>query len=364
MVVEAIRWKGERLELLDQRHLPHEVSYLSLMDVSGVADAIRLMVVRGAPAIAVAAAFGVVLAARRALARGKPVLPAVREAVALLQDTRPTAVNLRYALEHMMRVVEAGAGLPVDLQVAQLEAEASALQSFDLAVNREIGARGAPLLERCTGVLTHCNTGTLATAGFGTALGVIRQAVLEGARFRVYVDETRPYLQGSRLTAWELVTEDIPATLLVDSAAAVLMAQGQLQAVIVGADRVAANGDVANKIGTYGLAVLAQAHQIPFYVAAPTATLDPGVSEGHEIPIEQRDGKEVTHVMDRRLAPAGVQVFNPAFDVTPARCITAIITEVGVLSPPFEGKILAAWRQGEERRARWRGEYPAAQRGG
>lgn len=352
MRVEAIRWKGERLELLDQRHLPHEVSYLSLTDVSGVADAIRLMVVRGAPAIAVAAAFGVVLAARRAHLRGKSVSGAVKEALALLQETRPTAVNLRHALEHMHRVMELGLSLPVDLQVAQLEAEAIAMQSFDLAVNREIGARGAPLLERCTGVLTHCNTGALATSGFGTALGVLRQAIHDGARFRVYVDETRPYLQGARLTAWELVTEDIPTTLLVDSAAAVLMQRREIQAVIVGADRIAANGDVANKIGTYGLAMLARAHDIPFYVAAPSSTLDPTVEVGDAIPIEQREAKEITHWQDKRIAPEGVAVFNPAFDVTPARCVSAIITEVGILTPPFDGQILRAWKQGDELRAR------------
>lgn len=345
-MVESIRWQGDRLELLDQRKLPQELAWLSLQDAAGVAEAIRGMAVRGAPAIGVAAAFGVVLAARKSLGRGKAIGPAVQAALSMLRETRPTAVNLNHALEQMEAVLWATERLPPDLQVARLEAEALALQALDLAVNRELGARGAPLLEKCTGILTHCNTGALATAGFGTALGMIRQAWQNGARFRVYADETRPYLQGARLTAWELVMENIPVTLLVDSSAAVLMAQRRVQAVLVGADRIAANGDVANKIGTYALALLAHHHGLPFYVAAPTSTLDPSVAAGEDIPIELRDAREVTHLGDQPIAPVGVDVFNPSFDVTPAHFITAIITEVAVLRPPFLGAIEQARKDG------------------
>ena len=340
--VEPIRWAGGELRLLDQRLLPLRESVARITDPAEVARAIRTMVVRGAPAIGVAAAFGLVLSVRQANRKKRPWRPAFEEAAAELGATRPTAVNLFWAIDRMRR---AAAALSDDPQEAafRLEKEALAIFEEDVRANRAMGAHGAKLLPEGS-VLTHCNAGALATAGFGTALGVVRAAVAAGKRIHVFVDETRPFLQGARLTAWELMRDRIPCTLITDGMAASLMAAGKVQASIVGADRIAANGDVANKIGTYGIAVLSRAHRIPFYVAAPVSTVDPTIRTGKRIPIEERDGREVTHVMGTRVAPHGVPVSNPSFDVTPARYVTAIVTERGVLRPPFGPAIRALFR--------------------
>jgi methylthioribose-1-phosphate isomerase len=312
--VQPIRWRGDRLELLDQRLLPDQAVYVTCRSAADVAAAIRDMVVRGAPAIGCAAAFGVVLS------RGSP------ESFEVLAKSRPTAVNLFWALERMKKAQD-------------LEAEAIAIYDEDLAANRAIGRLGAELIRERSRVMTHCNTGALATAGYGTALGVIRAS--KGKNISVIANETRPYLQGARLTAWELVQEGIPCTLITDSMAGHLMSKGEVDVVIVGADRVAANGDVANKIGTYPLAVLAKRHGIPFYVAAPLSTFDPKIADGSRIPIEERPAAEVTGYRGTRWAPEGVSVRNPAFDVTPAELITAIISEKGIASPPYRESIAA-----------------------
>ena len=312
--VQPIRWRGDRLELLDQRLLPDKTEYLACRSAEEVARAIRDMVVRGAPAIGCAAAFGVVLS------KGSS------GSFEVLAKSRPTAVNLFWALERMKKAKD-------------LEAEAIAIYDEDLAANRAMGKLGAELIPEAARVMTHCNTGALATAGYGTALGVIRAS--KGKNISVIANETRPYLQGARLTAWELVQEGIPCTLITDSMAGHLMSKGEVDVVIVGADRIAANGDVANKIGTYPLAVLAKRHGIPFYVAAPLSTFDPKIPDGSRIPIEERPAAEVTGYRGTRWAPEGVSVRNPAFDVTPAELITAIISEKGIASPPF-GKSIAA----------------------
>jgi len=310
--VEPIRWKGDRLELLDQRLLPGKTTYVTCRTAQQVAKAIRDMVVRGAPAIGCAAAFGVVL--------GK----GSKAAYAALAKSRPTAVNLFWALERMKKA-------------GDLQAEARAIFEEDLAANRELGRLGAALIPEHARVMTHCNTGALATAGYGTALGVIRSS--KSKKVSVIANETRPYLQGARLTAWECVQERIPCTLITDNMAGHMMARGEVDLVIVGADRIAANGDVANKIGTYTLAVLASRHGIPFYVAAPLSTFDPSIPDGSGIPIEERPADEVTGYKGSRWAPRGVKVRNPAFDVTPAELITAIITERGVILRPDREKI-------------------------
>jgi methylthioribose-1-phosphate isomerase len=332
---KTIEWNGDALLLLDQRILPIKEFVRRCPDAASVADAIRTMVVRGAPAIGVTAAFGLVLAAQGAVRRKKPWRPLFRKAAEELASTRPTAVNLFWAIDRMTRVADA---LPEDDAAgaaARLEREALAIYAHDVEVNQSMGAHGAKLLKSGDSVLTHCNAGALATAEYGTALGVIRAAVAAGKRLHVFVDETRPWLQGARLTAWELMKDDIPCTLITDSMAASLMAKGRIQSAVVGADRVAANGDVANKIGTYGVAVLCRAHKIPLYVAAPISTIDPRIRNGSQIPIEEREGNEVTHLMGARIAPAGVPVYNPAFDVTPARLVSAIVTEKGVLRSPY-----------------------------
>jgi len=333
-----MQWKGNALLLRDQRALPSVESMRRYTDPAGVADAIRTMVVRGAPAIGVAAAFGLVLAVRDARRKGKPWRAAFGKAASRLAGTRPTAVNLFWAIERMRKVA---ASLPDDpaAAFARLEREAIAVFDEDVAANRAMGAHGAKLLPRKGSVLTHCNAGALATAGYGTALGVIRAAVSAGKDIHVYVDETRPFLQGARLTAWELSKDRIPCTLITDNMSASLFAAGRIDAVVVGADRIAANGDVANKVGTYGVAVLSRVHRVPFYVAAPLSTIDPALRSGASIPIEERDPSEVTHLAGRRVAPAGVKAYNPAFDVTPARYVTAIVTEKGLLGPPYSGSI-------------------------
>jgi methylthioribose-1-phosphate isomerase len=324
--VQAIRFCGDRLELIDQRLLPAQLRYHVYRSAAEVAEAIRAMVVRGAPAIACAAAFGLALEARR-LEQTEAGERRARldQALSLLAGSRPTAVNLGWALRRMSLVLDDGAD--------RLVAEAEAILREDLENNRRLGEHGAPLLRDGSTVLTHCNAGALATAGHGTALGVIRSAIQAGKRISVLADETRPYLQGARLTAWELAEDGIPVTLITDSMAGHFMQRGEVQAVIVGCDRVAANGDVANKIGTYMVAVLARRHRIPFYVACPLATIDPATPSGEAIPIEERASEEVTDIGGVRWAPAGVKARHPAFDVTPAELVTALITERGVVTP-------------------------------
>jgi methylthioribose-1-phosphate isomerase len=307
MTVEPIRWHGDRLDLLDQRLLPDQTVYVTCRTAAEVAQAIRDMVVRGAPAIGCAAAFGVVLSKGTA------------QSYEVLAKSRPTAVNLFWALERMKKAKD-------------LKAEAEAIFAEDLAANRALGKLGAELLPNGARVMTHCNAGALATAGYGTALGVVRAA--KEKNISVIACETRPYLQGARLTAYEMVQEGIPVTLVTDSMAGHLMSRGEIDAVVVGADRIAANGDVANKIGTYAIAVLARRHGIPFYVAAPLSTFDPEIPDGSHIPIEERPAAEVTGYRETRWAPEGVSVRNPAFDVTPAELVTGIICEKGVVLSP------------------------------
>ena len=330
--VTAIRWTGDAasgtLELLDQRLLPLEETWLSFQTAHATADAIRDMVVRGAPAIGLTAAYGVVLAAQElgsSLSR-----EALEPALRTLADARPTAVNLHWALERMRGVFD-----EADVTLERLFDEAEAIRREDIAANIAMGDLGAALLPNDCRVLTHCNTGSLATAGYGTALGVIRSAFRDGKLKEVFADETRPYLQGARLTMWELMKDNIPSTLLSDNMAAWMMRQGEIDAVIVGADRIAENGDTANKIGTYGLAVLCKHHGIPFYVAAPISTVDLGTSDGTQIPIEERSTEEVVLVRETRIAPEGAAARHPAFDVTPGTLISAIITERGVVKAPY-----------------------------
>ena len=326
MAVDTLRWTGAALELLDQRALPERIEYVVCRTAADTARAIRQMVVRGAPAIGCAAAFGIALESKRTAG-----LDAAFEALA---RSRPTAVNLFWALERMRRALtQRGA--------SSLEKEALAIYQEDLAVNHAIGAHGAELVPDRARIMTHCNAGALATAGHGTALGVVRSARDQGKSVSVVANETRPFLQGARLTAWEMVQERIPVTLVTDSMAGFLMSRGEVDLLIVGADRVAANGDVANKIGTYTLAVLAQRHGLPFYVAAPLSTFDLGIADGASIPIEERPADEVTGYRGSRWAPDGVAVRNPAFDVTPAQLVTAIITERGVMRAPSRNGVAA-----------------------
>lgn len=330
----ALDWTGDCLRLLDQRRLPQEVVWVECRTPEEVADAIRAMVVRGAPAIGVAAAFGMVLAAQRALEHSLALPTVLDHAYQVLAAARPTAVNLFWALDRMRRVAtDFSDKMSV---VAALEREALSIFREDYEVNRRMGEHGATLLPDGARVLTHCNTGSLATAGWGTALGVIRTGYRQGKVALVWVDETRPFLQGARLTMWELQQEGIPAKLIVDGAAAWVMRQGWVDAVLVGADRIARNGDVANKIGTYMLAVLAHRHGIPFYVVAPTSTIDLKTPDGSAVPIEERHPDEVRRWSGVPVAPEGADVFNPAFDVTPAELVTAVITEKGVVRPPYE----------------------------
>jgi methylthioribose-1-phosphate isomerase len=338
-MIAPIRWERHRLLLLDQRLLPVEERMREYTRWRDVADAIRTLVVRGAPAIGCAAAFGVVLAARQSAAPdGEELVADLEEAIKGLAATRPTAVNLFWALDRMRRVAEAHRALPVPALRERLLGEAQAILDEDLAGNKALGAHGAALVPERARILTHCNAGALATAGYGTALGVIRAAHEHGRVALVWVDETRPVMQGSRLTAWEMVKEGIPHRLISDVAAGFVMKQGEVDLVIVGADRIAANGDTANKIGTYSVAVLAQHHNIPFYVAAPSSTIDPSIPSGAAIPIEERGGDEVRRIGDRQTAPAETPVYNPAFDVTPAELIAGIITERGVFRFPYSFK--------------------------
>lgn len=336
MRFKTIEWKGDHIRLLDQRKLPLEVRYLNCKDASSIAKAIRTMAIRGAPAIGVAAAMGIALAARKIRSNRPEIFrQKIEEVCHLMGETRPTAVNLFWAIERMRRALNQPPSEDVEGLKSKLEREALRIYREDLKINHKIGENGKILIQDGVGVLTHCNAGGLATAGYGTALGVLRAAWAEGKRFHVYVDETRPLLQGARLTAWELVQEKIPATVITDNMAGWLMEKGKINLVLVGADRIARNGDTANKIGTYSLAVLANWHNIPFYVAAPASTFDLNLSSGKGIPIEERAGEEITHIAGRRVTPGGVKAFNPAFDVTPHSLIEGIITEKGILRKPF-----------------------------
>ena len=334
--IEPVRWSSDRLVLLDQTRLPIEEVDRVCASWEDVADAIRTLVVRGAPAIGVAAAFGVVLAGRASPATSFDALMGDLEtAIKGLAATRPTAVNLFWALDRMRRTALAAKAEPLDRLRARLLEEAERILAEDVAANRAMGDHGATLVPERARILTHCNAGALATAGYGTALGVVRSAHRQGKVALVWVDETRPVMQGSRLTAWECVHEGIPHRLIADVAAASVMARGDVDLVVTGADRIAANGDTANKIGTYSLAVLARHHGVSFYVAAPFSTIDTSLASGASIPIEERDGAEVRRMAGRATAPDASPVFNPAFDVTPASLISAIITERGVFRPPY-----------------------------
>ncbi len=334
---QTIRWLGSALDgwarLIDQTRLPVEFIELDCRDVASVWEAIKMLRVRGAPAIGVAAAYGAVMGARaRGLSSVALVRDSLHEAADHLATSRPTAVNLFWALDRMRGVARGSARDGPGLLEALLR-EAQAIEAEDRATCRAIGAHGAGLIAPGDGVLTHCNAGGLATADYGTALAVIFSAHERGTPLRVFADETRPLLQGARLTTWELARRKIPVTLICDNMAAQVMREGKIHRVVVGADRIAANGDTANKIGTYGVAVLAHAHRIPFYVAAPASTFDLALADGNAIPIELRDPREITHGFGRQTAPDGVDAYNPAFDVTPAHLITGIITENGIISP-------------------------------
>lgn len=330
----TMQWTGEALVLVDQRKLPHVVENVVCRTYQEVAQAIKDMVVRGAPAIGAAAAFGYVLGAKQfSHLKNEALVEAMQNVHDTIAQTRPTAVNLFWALKRMHEKFLANQDGDF---VTALEEEAMRIAQEDIETNRAIGQHGQTLLKDGDTVLTHCNAGALATVDYGTALGVIRAAIENGKRLKVYVDETRPYLQGARLTAWELVQLGVETILICDNMAGWVMKQGKVNAVIVGADRIAANGDVANKIGTYTLAVLAKKHNVPFYVAAPTSTIDLSVEDGSQIPIEERAHTEVTHVHGVRIAAEGVKVYNPAFDVTEHELVTAIITEKGIVRPPYE----------------------------
>ena len=337
--IRAIVWEDGHLKLLDQRILPQRISFIDYHDAASVADGIRDMVVRGAPAIGITAAYGVVLAARQRYRESADNWKAlIQEDLKVLAAARPTAVNLFWALERMAKLIEGIEGDPEP----QLLAEAKAIHEADIAANHAMGELGAALIEGTgNGVLTHCNAGALATGGYGTALGVIRSAYSAGKLARVYADETRPWLQGARLTAWEMVQEGIPVSLLADGAAAHLMSQGKVSWLIVGSDRIAANGDVANKIGTYSAAIVARHHGVKVMVAAPTSTVDMSVASGADIPIETRGAEELLKVQGQPMAAAGAEAWNPVFDVTPAALVDAIVTEKGVVEHPTTEKMAA-----------------------
>lgn len=334
-VLQTVAWKNGRVRLIDQTALPERLAYIELSDWRDVAQAIRTMVVRGAPAIGCTAALGMALGARGIIAEKREVFKQRMEQIAdTFRAARPTAVNLFWAVDRMLNVIDRTEGNVVDIKDA-LITEALKMLGEDIEANHAIGRYGAELLKNGSTVLTHCNAGALATVSFGTALGVIRAAVEDGKQIQVYADETRPRLQGMKLTAWELQQDGIPVTIIADNMAAVLMREGKIDCVIVGADRIAANGDTANKIGTYNVAVIAHYHNVPFYVAAPFSTIDMSLPDGSRIPIEEREAVEMTHIEGIRIAPDDVPVWNPAFDVTPNKLISAIITEHGVIYPPF-----------------------------
>jgi methylthioribose-1-phosphate isomerase len=345
-MLPTIAREGNAVVMIDQRKLPAEEVYVRCESAAEVARAIKTMVIRGAPAIGVAAGMGIALGMRTSKATGTQKFAAEFYKICeLMAGTRPTAVNLFWAIDRMKRAfaVAAEAGESVDQIKDRLDREAQLIHDEDVASCRAMGAFGAAVVPADARILTHCNAGALATAGYGTALGVIRGAVEQGKQVTVYADETRPFLQGARLTAWELVRDGIPTTVITDNMAGALMGHGRVNFVVVGADRIAANGDTANKIGTYTVAILAREHQIPFYVAAPLSTIDLNTPDGQHIPIEERQGREVTHLRGTRLTPEGATVWNPAFDVTPSHLIAGIITERGIFRPPYIESLAAAF---------------------
>jgi methylthioribose-1-phosphate isomerase len=342
-MLPTIEWKDDAVVMIDQRKLPASEVYVTCKTANDVAKAIKTMVIRGAPAIGVAAAMGIAVGMLRSRATGtKQFTTEFQKTCDLMAGTRPTAVNLFWAIERMKKAFAAAAqdGQSVDEIKRRLVAEARAIHDEDVQSCKTMGAHGASLVPESARILTHCNAGALATAGYGTALGVIRAAAEQGKTIAVLADETRPFLQGARLTAWELVRDGIKTTVITDNMAGAMMRLGQVDLVVVGADRIAANGDVANKIGTYSVAVLAHEHGIPFYVAAPLSTVDLQTPDGSRIPIEERNDREVTHLGATRLTPAGAHIRNPAFDVTPAKYVTAIITERGIARAPFAESLL------------------------
>ncbi|HEV2983231.1 MAG TPA: S-methyl-5-thioribose-1-phosphate isomerase [Vicinamibacterales bacterium] len=345
-MLPTIAREADAVVMIDQRKLPAEEVYVRCKTAPEVARAIKTMVIRGAPAIGVAAAMGIALGMRRSKATGTQKFAAEFHKICeLMASTRPTAVNLFWAIERMRRAFAAGAqaGESVEQIKDRLDRESTAIHDEDVASCRAMGAFGAEVVPADARILTHCNAGALATAGYGTALGVIRGAVEKGKHVVVFADETRPFFQGARLTAWELVRDGIQTTVIADNMSAALMQQGKVDLVVVGADRIAANGDTANKIGTYGVAVLAREHNIPFYVAAPLSTIDLNTPDGDGIPIEERNAREVTHVGGSQLTPEGALIWNPAFDVTPHRFITGIITERGIFRPPYAESLRRAF---------------------
>lgn len=335
-MIKTLEWTSDGVRFIDQTRLPTEEVYVTCRTYQEVATAIRDMIVRGAPAIGVATAMGVALGILQSSAKDEPSLRRDFDQVAtIIGDTRPTAVNLFWAIQRMRERLDSLASHPLSEIKAALVHEAQQMYLEDIAANEAMGRHGATLMPGSGGVLTHCNAGALATCGYGTALGVIRAAIAAGKKIHVFADETRPFLQGARLTAWELMKDGIQTTVIADNMAGALMRQGKIKAAVVGADRIAANGDVANKIGTYSVAVLAKEHGIPFYVAAPWSTVDMNTPSGDQIPIEQRSPKEVTHHGGKQMAPDGVLVENPAFDVTPGKYVTAIVTERGIAREPY-----------------------------
>ncbi|HEX3644216.1 MAG TPA: S-methyl-5-thioribose-1-phosphate isomerase [Vicinamibacterales bacterium] len=345
-MLPTIAREGDVVVMIDQRKLPAQEVYVRCKTAAEVARAIKTMVIRGAPAIGVAAAWGIALGMRRSAATGTQKFAAeFQKTCDLMAATRPTAVNLFWAIDRMKRCFGGAvqAGQSVDQIKDRLDREAQMIHDQDVASCRAMGAFGAEIVPADARILTHCNAGALATAGYGTALGVIRGAIEQGKRVAVFADETRPFLQGARLTAWELVRDGIDTTIITDNMSAALMAQGRVDLVVVGADRIAANGDTANKIGTYGVAVLAREHHIPFYVAAPLSTIDLRMPDGSHIPIEERSAREVTHVGGSQMAPLAAKVWNPAFDITPSRFIAGIITEKGICRAPYSESLKGAF---------------------
>jgi methylthioribose-1-phosphate isomerase len=348
-MLPTIEWKDDAVVMIDQRKLPASEVYVTCKTANEVAKAIKTMVIRGAPAIGVAAAMGIAVGLTRSRATGtKQFTTEFQKTCELMAGTRPTAVNLFWAIERMKKAFAAAAhdGQSVDEIKRKLVAEARAIHDEDVQSCRTMGAHGATLVPSSARILTHCNAGALATAGYGTALGVIRAAAEQGKTIAVLADETRPFLQGARLTAWELVRDGIDTTVITDNMAGAMMRLGEVDLVVVGADRIAANGDVANKIGTYSVAVLAKEHGIPFYVAAPLSTVDLNTPDGSGIPIEERNEREVTHVGANRLTPEGARIRNPAFDVTPSQYVTAIITERGIARAPFSESLPQLFEMG------------------
>ena len=347
-MIKTIEWAGDAVVLLDQRLLPAQETYLELRTPEAVIDAIRDLVVRGAPAIGVAAAMGLALGAREMADEPARFLDQFDDLCERMCGARPTAVNLSWAVRRLQRIAHAEVGDGVGALRSRLAQEAELMHRQDIEINRAMGAHGEALVPAEATILTHCNAGALATAGYGTALGVVRAAIEAGKRVSVLADETRPFLQGARLTAWELQHDGIPCTVITDSMAGHMMQRGRVDLVVVGADRIAANGDVANKIGTYMVAVLAREHSIPFYVAAPTSTIDLTLASGAEIPIEERSGEEVLYMNSARIAPEGIEAAYPAFDVTPHHLVSAIITEHGLARSPYEETLRAVCESGED----------------